>query len=409
VNAYGVKMGKDRLRFGFLAAALLGVTAIVTPAAAQQGLKLGVLMSMTGGLGSYGEVGLNGVRLAVEEMNAAGGVNGGQVTLAVGDDQTSPQAGVDAAKRLVDIEKVNAIIGALSSGVTIPVATSVAVPAGMIQISTASTSPEITTLKDGDFLFRTVPTDAVQGVALAQIAKEKGVKSAAIIYVNNDYGKGLAEAFTKSFEGKVTQSIAYEPKQASFRGELQRAAQGGADTLLLLAYPEDGIPILKQALEGGFFKKFAFADGMKAPEVAKSIGAKFVEGAFATAPQAAGEASDLFRKLYEKRFKEMPPKPYIDAAYDAAMLVGLAAVKAKSSNPKAIRDALRFVANAPGEPIRPGEFAKAKKMLEAGQDIDYVGAGGPQNFDSAGDVVGTYAHWEFKGGKIVTIKVFEPK
>jgi ABC-type branched-subunit amino acid transport system substrate-binding protein len=385
------------------------VTAIVTPAAAQQGLKLGVLMSMTGGLGSYGEVGLNGVRLAVEEMNAAGGVNGGQVTLAVGDDQTSPQAGVDAAKRLVDIEKVNAIIGALSSGVTIPVATSVAVPAGMIQISTASTSPEITTLKDGDFLFRTVPTDAVQGVALAQIAKEKGVKSAAIIYVNNDYGKGLAEAFTKSFEGKVTQSIAYEPKQASFRGELQRAAQGGADTLLLLAYPEDGIPILKQALEGGFFKKFAFADGMKAPEVAKSIGAKFVEGAFATAPQAAGEASDLFRKLYEKRFKEMPPKPYIDAAYDAAMLVGLAAVKAKSSNPKAIRDALRFVANAPGEPIRPGEFAKAKKMLEAGQDIDYVGAGGPQNFDSAGDVVGTYAHWEFKGGKIVTIKVFEPK
>jgi ABC-type branched-subunit amino acid transport system substrate-binding protein len=402
-------MWKKRVRSGLVASVALCFAAIVTPAAAQQGLKLGVLMSMTGGLGSYGEVGLNGVRLAVEEMNAAGGVNGGQVTLAVGDDQTSPQAGVDAAKRLVDIEKVNAIIGALSSGVTIPVATSVAVPAGMIQISTASTSPEITTLKDGDFLFRTVPTDAVQGMALAQIAKEKGVKSAAIIYVNNDYGKGLAEAFAKSFDGKVTQSIAYEPKQASFRGELQRAAQGGADTLLLLAYPEDGIPILKQALEGGFFKKFAFADGMKAPEVAKSIGAKFVEGAFATAPQAAGEASDLFRKLYEKRFKEMPPKPYIDAAYDAAMLVGLAAVKAKSSNPKAIRDALRFVANAPGEPIRPGEFAKAKKMLEAGQDIDYVGAGGPQNFDAAGDVVGTYAHWEFKGGKIVTIKVFEPK
>ena len=402
-------MWKNRVRTG-LVASVLGIAAFAMPASAQQqGLKLGVLMSMTGGLGSYGEVGLNGVRLAVEEMNAAGGVNGGQVTLAVGDDQTSPQAGVDAAKRLVDVEKVNAIIGALSSGVTIPVATSVSVPAGMIQISTASTSPEITTLKDGDFLFRTVPTDAVQGVALAQVAKEKGVKSAAIIYVNNDYGKGLAEAFTKAYDGKVTQSIAYEPKQASFRGELQRASQGGADTLLLLAYPEDGIPILKQALEGGFFKKFAFADGMKAPEVAQSIGAKFVEGAFATAPQAAGEASDLFKKLYEKRFKELPPKPYIDAAYDAAMLIGLAAVKAKSNDPKAIRDALRFVANPPGEPIKPGEFAKAKKALEAGQDIDYVGAGGPQNFDAAGDVVGTYAHWEFKGGQIVTIKVFEPK
>lgn len=401
-------MKKVHIGFGFAAAAL-GAAFITGPAAAADGLKLGVLMSMTGGLGSYGEVGLNGVRLAVEEMNAAGGVNKGQVTLAIGDDQTSPQAGVDAAKRLVDVEKVNAIIGALSSGVTIPVATSVSVPAGMLQISTASTSPEITTLKDNDWLFRTVPTDAVQGVALAQVAKEKGVKSISIIYVNNDYGKGLAEAFTKAYEGKVTQSIAYEPKQASFRGELQKAAQGSAEVLLLLAYPEDGIPILKQALEGGFFKRFAFADGMKAPEVATSIGAKFVEGAFATAPQAAGEASDTFRKLYEKRFKELPPKPYIDSAYDAAMLVGLAAVKAKSSDPKAIREALRFVANAPGEQIKPGEFAKGKKLLEAGQDIDYVGAGGPQNFDAVGDVVGTYAHWEFKDGKIVTIKVFEPK
>ena len=401
-------MKKVHIGFGFAAVAL-GAAFFTGPAAAADGLKLGVLMSMTGGLGSYGEVGLNGVRLAVEEMNAAGGVNKGQVTLAIGDDQTSPQAGVDAAKRLVDVEKVNAIVGALSSGVTIPVATSVSVPAGMLQISTASTSPEITTLKDNDWLFRTVPTDAVQGVALAQVAKEKGVKSISIIYVNNDYGKGLAEAFTKAYEGKVTQSIAYEPKQASFRGELQKAAQGSAEVLLLLAYPEDGIPILKQALEGGFFKRFAFADGMKAPEVATSIGAKFVEGAFATAPQAAGEASDTFRKLYEKRFKELPPKPYIDSAYDAAMLIGLAAVKAKSSDPKAIREALRFVANAPGEQIKPGEFAKAKKLLEAGQDIDYVGAGGPQNFDAVGDVVGTYAHWEFKEGKIVTIKVFEPK
>ena len=152
--------------------------------------------------------------------------------------QIESVGGVDAAKRLVDVEKVNAIIGALSSGVTIPVATSVSVPAGMLQISTASTSPEITGLKDNDWLFRTVPTDAVQGVALAQVAKEKGVKSVSIIYVNNDYGKGLAEAFAKAYEGKVTQSIAYEPKQASFRGELQKAAQGSAEVLLLLAYTE---------------------------------------------------------------------------------------------------------------------------------------------------------------------------
>ena len=281
--------------------------------------------------------------------------------------------------------------------------------AGIPQISSASTSPEITHLADNDFLFRTVPTDAVQGVALAQVAAEKGLKSAAILYVNNDYGKGLADAFAKSFKGKVTASLAFEEKQASYRGELQNAAKGHPHALLLISYPEDGIPILKQALEGGYFKHFVLTDGMKAPEVISSIGAKYLNGTFATAPQAAGEGASLFKKAYEAKFGELPPKPFIDSAYDATMLLALAAVKAGSDDPKKIRDALRFVANPPGEKVLPGEFAKAKKLLEEGKDIDYVGAAGPQNFDKNGDVAGTYAHWEIKGGKIVTIKVFEPK
>jgi ABC-type branched-subunit amino acid transport system substrate-binding protein len=335
-------------------------------------------------------------------------VLGGKLTIAVGDTQTTPQPGVEAAQKLVSIEKVKGIVGALSSGVTIAVAGSVTSGAGIPQVSSASTSPEITGLADKDFLFRTVPTDAVQGVALAQVAAEKGLKSAAIVYVNNDYGKGLADAFAGAFKGKVTASIAFEEKQASYRGELQQAAKSGPEALLLIAYPEDGIPIVKQALEGGFFKKFVFTDGMKAPELIEAIGAQHLNGSYATAPQAAGEGADLFKKSYEAKFGELPPKPFIDSAYDATILVALAAVKAGSDDPKAIRDALRLVANPPGEAVKPGEFAKAKKLLEDGKDIDYVGAAGPLNFDDAGDVAGTYAHWEIQDGKIVTVKVFEP-
>lgn len=377
-----------------------------------EGLKLGALMPMTGGLQAYGASSLNGIKLAIEEINQAGGVNGAKVTLRVGDTQTAPQAGVDAAKKLVSIEGVSGLIGALSSGVTIPVASTVSAREGIPQISSASTSPEITGLKDNDFLFRTVPTDAVQGIALAQLVKAKKLQSVAIFYVNNDYGKGLAEAFAAAFSkagGTVTQSVGFEQKQASYRGELQMAARGKAQALLLISYPEDGIPILKQSLQGGFFSKFVFTDGMKAPEIIQAIGAKYLNGSFATAPQAAGQASALFKKAYEAKFGQLPPKPFIDSAYDATILLALAAEKAGSNKPKAIRDALRAVANPPGTRVLPGQFAKARKLLAAGQEIDYVGAAGPQNFDAAGDVAGTYAHWEIKHGKIVTIRVFAPE
>ena len=403
-------MSQNTFRNAFLSTAFAGL--LLAPPATAEGLKIGALMPMTGGLQAFGTTSLNGVKLAITEVNAAGGVNGGKMTMAVGDTQTAPQAGVDAAQKLISIEKVKALVGALSSGVTIPIASTVSSKAGIPQISSASTSPEITKLKDNDFLFRTVPTDAVQGIALAQVVNEKKVQNVSIVYVNNDYGKGLAEAFSVSFKktgGTVTQSVAYEEKQATYRGELRRAARGKPDALLLIGYPKDGISILKQSLEGGYFKKFVFTDGMKAPEVIKAIGAKFLNGAFATAPQSVGEGNKLFKAAYNKQFGQLPPKPFIDSAYDATLLLALAAEKAKSDDPKAIRDALRFVANPPGAKILPGQYAKAKKLLAAGQDIDYVGASGPQNFDKTGDVAGTYAHWEIQKGKIVTVKVFEPK
>lgn len=366
-------------------------------------------MSITGGLRSYGESSMMGVRLAVDEMNAAGGVNGGKVTLAVGDDRTQPQAGIEAAKKLIEGDKVSAIIGALPSGVTLPVAINVTVPAGILQISTASTSPEITGLKDSDLLFRTVPTDVGQGLALARIAKDKGVKRAAIVHINTSYGKGLADAFTKAFDGSVTRTIVYDPRQSQLRGELQQAAKGGADLLLLIAYPDDGVPILRQAIDGGLFKRFALSDGMKTPDVVAKAGAKALEGAWGAATQGSGDAAAAFRKIHEAKYKAQPARPYVDSAYDAAILIGLAALRAKSSDSRAIRDSLRAVAGPPGERVLPGQFAKAKKLIEDGQEIDYAGAAGPQNFDGAGDVAGSYAHWEIKGGKFVTVKVIEAR
>ncbi len=371
--------------------------------------KIGALMATTGALQVYGEASINGVRLAVDEVNAAGGVLGGDLGLVIGDTQTTAQAGVDAAKRLVSTERVAGLIGALGSGVTIPVATSVSAVEKVPQISNASTSPVITTLADNDFLFRTVPHDALQGVILANVMKQQGIDKVSVIYVNNDYGQGLAEALEKSFGGEITSMIAYEEKQASYRGELQKAKDGGADTLVLIGYPGDGIPILRQSLEGGVFDNFVFTDGMKANEVGEAIGAP-LDGTFGTAPSADPDSATAkkFREMYETKYGELPPQPFIDSAYDAAILLALAIQKAGSTDGTAVRDALRQVAGPPGAEFGPGQFAQAKAALERGEDINYQGAAGTQDFDANGDVPGTYSHWAFQGGKVEEVQLIRP-
>jgi branched-chain amino acid transport system substrate-binding protein len=398
----------------FAAAGALAFALATAPAHAQN-VRVGALMSMTGGLAEYGESITKGIQLAAEEINAAGGVlDGRKIEVVVGDDQTNPQAGVAAAQQLVSIQRVVGIIGALASGVTMPVATSVTSVNKIPQISPASTAPAITTLKDDGFLFRTTPHDALQGVVVGDLVKELKFDSVAVIFVNNDYGKGLAEAFSKRFTaigGKVTASIAYEEKQPSYRGELQRAARDKPQALVLVAYPGDGVPIVRQALEGGHFTKFVFTDGMKSTELINAVGAQHLEGMMGTAPEAVADspAASRFRKAYEAKHGQLPPRPYIDTGYDAMYLLALAIELAKSTEGTKIRDALHRVANPPGEAILPGEWAKAKKLIAEGKDVDYSGAAGSQNFDKNGDVPGTFGVWRIEKGKITTVRIVEPK
>ena len=158
------------------------------------------------------------------------------------------------------------MVGALSSGSTIPVAQSVTSVNRIPQISNASTAPAITTLKDDGYLFRTTPSDAFQGVALSQIARKQGVESVAVLYVNNDYGQGLADAFGAAFtarrQGDRFGRLRAGPSLLS-RG-IVKLAGGKAQALVLIAYPDDGgITIMRQSLEEGFFERFILTDGMK--------------------------------------------------------------------------------------------------------------------------------------------------
>lgn len=373
------------------AASLVALAA--SPALAQE-LKIGALLPLTGDLQSYGEANLNAVRLAEGQINDAGGVNGSPVAIVVADTQTSPVAGVDAAQRIVNVDGVHGIVGAMGSGVTIPVATSVSSRVGVPTISPSATSPTITTLDDNGFLFRTAPSDSYQGAALASLVSAKGTENVSILYVNNDYGEGLANAFEENFEGTVSAKVAFEQGAPSYRGEVERADTGDAEALIVIAYPESGLVIIRQALEGGNFENFIFTDGMKDPTIVEQIGAQFLDGMYGTMAAAADSPQlAAFTEAYSAEYGE--PLAYADGAYDAVMLLALAAAQAGSSDRTAIRDALTAVANPPGEVVGPGEFAKALELIANGSEINYEGAAGSQDFDENGDVPGRIGEWQF--------------
>lgn len=384
--------------------------------AAGPAVKIGALLPLTGGLAPFGPSLQHSAELAVTQINSQGGIwDGQQLQLVIRDTQTSPQPGIDAATKLVTLDRVPAVIGPFASGVVAPVATSVTIPNKVLLITPSATAPSITDLADNDLVFRTTTSDALQGRVMGQVAYEVGYRRVAVIYVNSDYGQGQAKYFADEFKrrgGTVTQMVPVEEGKASYRGELQRATSSGRpQALLIIAFPDTGgITILRQAVEEGYFDEFLFTDGMQTPKLADAVGKDILEGAWGTGPlpDPTTPALDNFRDAYDKKYGEPPLQPFMTTTYDATFLAALALERAKKANGESIRDSLRAVANAPGEPIYPGEWAKAKKLIEAGKDIDYMGASGPIEFDEKGDIVAaTVGVWRFKNGEIVWERTVE--
>ena len=374
-------------------------------------LKIGQINAYSGSLSFFGTSHGNAAKLAATHIKRAGGTD---ITLITQDTEVNPEVGVEAARKLVDTDGVAAIVGALSSGVSMAVASAVTVPNNILQISGASTSPAITVLEDQDFLFRTVVSDAAQGVVLARLAQELGNSTAATLYLNNPYGEGLSGQFKTTFEangGTVTATVAHEDEQPSYASELAKATEGNPDVLIAIGYPGQAQVYLREALEGGYIDNFLFVDGTKAPELFDAAGWEAFDGMYGTAPgTAANKAGDAFKADYLTQFGGIAEHPYMAETYDAVILIALAAAKAGTIDDSTkIRDALRAVANPPGEKIGPGigGMKRALTLIEQGKDINYEGAGGSQDFDSNGDVASTIEIWQIKDGAIASTGRFE--
>lgn len=373
-------------------------------AMAQAEVKVGFLGGFTGGIESLTPPIFEGAKLAVAQINEQGGILGGQTLVMPSGDTTCSDASAasNAADRMVNSERVTAIVGALCTGATIAAANNAAIPGGVLMVSPASTAPAVSELDDNDLVFRTVPSDAFQGEMLAKLLLDKGIDFVAVTYVNNDYGRGLSEAFSTAFEeggGEVAENLAHEDNRADYRSELGSLSASGADTLVVLAYADtSGQTVLRQAYESGMFTQYVGADGMVGDSLIQAIGADVLDGMIVTRPGSPDlPGTEIFNAAAAAAGID-PSAVFAAQAYDAAFLVALAIEQNGSAEREGLSEALRSVSSAPGEIILPGEWEKAVELIAAGTEINYEGASGSHEFDENGDVPGVVVEMVVENG-----------
>ena len=367
-------------------------------------IKLGVLYGFTGPIESLTGPMAAGAELAMKEVSDSGMLLDGAKVSAIRADSGCIDNGMAVAsgERLI-AEGVKGIVGADCSGVTGAVLQNVAIPNGMVMISPSATSPGLTTMEDNGLFFRTSPSDAREGEVMAEILQERGVKSIALTYTNNDYGKGLADAIQSSFEavgGEVTIVAAHEDGKADYSAEMGALASAGGDLLVVAGYlDQGGAGIIRAALDSGAWDQFGLPGGMIGENLPKSIGPE-LDGSYGQIAGSQGNGIDTFVAMAGDDFDGT--SPYTPEAYDAAALILMAMQAAGSAEPGDYKDKILDVANAPGEKIYPGELGKALELIKAGTDVDYVGASAVELI-GPGESAGTYRMIEVKDGKNETI------
>ena len=393
-----------KLLMASAATALMAGTAFADDHAKE--VKIGIILGFTGPIESLTPSMAAGAELAMQEVTDSGLLLDGAKVTPVRADSTCVDAGAAtaAAERLVTSDGVAGIMGADCSGVTGAILSNVAVPNGIVMISPSATSPALSNAEDNGLFFRTAPSDARQGVVMTEILMEEGIKEVAVTYTNNDYGKGLADSFQAAFEeagGTVTISAAHEDGKADYSAEVGALAAAGGERLVVAGYVDQGgSGVVRAALDSGAFDTFHFPDGMISAKLEENFGTE-IEGSTGQHPGTDSPGVAKFTEMVGDKFDAT--SPFTPESYDAAALMLLAMQAAGSMDPAAYKDKVMDVANAPGEPIYPGELAKALQILKDGGDVDYVGATAVELI-GGGESAGNYRQIVVKDGKITTAK-----
>jgi ABC-type branched-subunit amino acid transport system substrate-binding protein len=278
----------------------------------------------------------------------------------------------------------------------------------MVGCSPASTSPAITDLEDNGLIYRTPPTDALQGEVLAQVATERlDATTAATMYVNNSYGQLLSESFVTAFEnldGTVNNQVSFQKARSSYSSRLESAFADDPGVVVVIGYPESGTQLFRD-----YYSNFdgetpiLVTDGLRSSSLPSDIGNP-MDNVTGTAPLAAGPGREYFDEQYQSEFGR-EPGVFTSQAFDATAVCLLANAAAGENDGAAIAEQMRAVANPGGEEVTPSTLADGLAMAAEGTEIQYSGASSAVDFDENGDLTAaTYEYFGFQeGGGIETI------
>jgi branched-chain amino acid transport system substrate-binding protein len=362
-------------------------------------LVIGALLPQSGDLSAIYDALSTPIDMAIEEINAAGGVNGTPVVRADADDGTSADVAATGLDTLLNSDNADVILGPAASGVSVSLIDTVR-EAGVVQCSGSNTSAELSTVDDGGFYFRTAPPDALQGPALAQLILSDGFSNVAILARNDSYGTGFADSLeTALTDGGATVALnaAYDPDATDYQADVAAVVDAAPDTVVVIGFNDDGGKVIGEMIAQGVGPDaipIYTADGMQGSSFFEAVDASnpaVVEGIKGTAPAAApGGVTHPFLDAYAATGQDTIFSAYY---YDCTILVALAAQSAGTDDPAAIAAAMLDVSQG-GTPCQA--YADCLALLEEGEDIDYDGASGPVDLSDIGEpTIGVYDVWAY--------------
>lgn len=368
---------KTRTIIILLATLILIVGVVLVSSSRQPSSKnsrIGFIGPLTGDASQWGVPPKEGVELATSEWKT-----GNVPTVFFEDDQCDPKKAVTAAKKLIEIDRVQVIIGAVCSSATLAIAP-LAESNQVLLISPASTNPDIS--KAGDFLFRVVPSDALRGEVFAKyLREEKKLSQIDLLTINNAGGIGNRDVFKKTFaslDGKVSEDLVYDEKAVDFKTELLRIKNSPSEAVVVVSYPEDTTRILKQLKEFGINKPLYFqTEAPDDPIVLQNAGSAAEGITYILPAPAVGSAPESFQKKFKDTFGK-EPSLFAAEGYDIVKLLEKIIAEEKTTNPTRLKNALYEIQN-------------------------YTGASGTITFDNNGDVMKPMAIMKIEHGQKILV------
>jgi branched-chain amino acid transport system substrate-binding protein len=395
-------------------------TSANSPKAPHFTLRVGLIFPFTGDLSTFGPSLDKAAILGATQLNKAlkkDGLSGVSIKI-VGseDDQTQAVAGVEAAKKLVNVDHAQVLVGSMASSVTLAIAQSVTIPDHVVEITPTSSDPSLTHLPGKDhWLWRIYPSDILQGAVLAKaMGKAFGAHATVNVGARDDaFGAALAAEFSKDWKaqgGKVGKTVLYNPNATTFDADAQKLAAGGPKAWMIADFPPTFAKMGPALVRAGRWSpgKTFMTEAMDDNSALNQIGAPATDGLRGTAATTPkGSSATAFEALFKKTYPSVSYTGFEGTAFDSVVLAGLAAVRAGTSNPSRLKNYLQPISAPPGTKFSWRQLPAAIKALRAGKDINYEGAWGSIDWNNLGDPTSAiYIVWLHRNGQISTVQTF---